>query len=110
MVSDIKEMEIARGKHYHAWHLMESVEYMHPVGDKPATHVRFLRYSAARHPHLSRVTARRHAKQMAYEEYGKAGYMVLVCDGGAACPFFFDPFKGGFNPVTLKFDEGDSSG
>ena len=36
--------------------------------------------------------------------------MALVCDGGEACPFFFNPFKGGFNPVTLKFDKGDSNG
>ena len=110
MASDVKEMELAQGVHYHAWALDETTDYLRPIGDKPGRAIRFLRYSASRQPHLSRATARRHAKQMAEPEYGKAGYMALVCDGGAACPFMFDSFKAGFNPYTLKMEgAGDDS-
>ena len=29
---------------------------------------------------------------MASEEYGPSGFMALLCGGGDACPFLFDPW------------------
>ena len=49
-------------------------------------------YVAAKYPHSDRGTARRHAREMASEEYGPSGFMALLCGGGEACPFLFDPW------------------
>ena len=104
MISDAEALEIAQGVHYHAWALMEHGTHLkHPA--KNGIHwMRQLGYGPARQPHRSRQTARRHAKKMAEPEYGTAGYMALICDGGASCPFMFEAFRPGFNPHTLKFE------
>ena len=104
MVSENEQIEIAQGKHYHAWHLDYALDYLGGRGDCPGRAISHLAYTAARQPHRDRSTARRHAKQMAEPEYGSAGYMALVCDGGAACPYFYDTFKPVFNRITLKWD------
>ena len=104
MVSDVEALEIAEGVHYHAWALMEHGFNMRLPRKDGIQYMRQLGYVASRQPHQSRQTARRHARQMAEPEYGKAGYMALICDGGAACPFFFEAFRPGFNPDTLKFE------
>ena len=40
-----------------------------------------------------RVKARRHAKQMAEADFGPSGYMALLCGGGDACPYTFEPWE-----------------
>ena len=104
MVSENELREIAQGKHYHAWHLDRALDYIRAIGDRPGRVISHLAYTAARQPHRDRSTARRHAKQMAEPEYGAAGYMALVCDGGAACPYFYDVFQPTWNPFTFKTD------
>ena len=49
-----------------------------------------------------RVKARRHAKQMAAEDFGPSGYMALLCGGGDACPYTFEPWE----PNFLKAEGG----
>ena len=86
-ISDMEAMEIAQGDHYHAWALMPSVQRLD--SGKLYSH---LVYAGARQPHKDRSTARRHAKQMAQGDYGKAGYMALKCIGGEGCPLMHNPF------------------
>ena len=86
-LTDVQAAELAEEKHYHAWALMPMATTIHT--GRTMTN---LAYVAAKYPHKNRVTARRHAKEMAVKEYGKPGYMALLCIGGDACPFLFDPW------------------
>ena len=88
-LTDIQAADLATGKHYHAWALGPLPYTMITTGRTLTT----LAYVAAKLPIADRNTARRHAKQMAEGEYGKAGYMALLCGGGDACPFLFDPWE-----------------
>ena len=85
------ELEIVEGPHYHAWALMPSL-YTFTTGQ---TMTRLV-YTASKRPYLSRVTATRHAKQMAGPEGGKSGYMARLCGGGQNCPYTFEPWVPSF--------------
>ena len=79
-VTDLENIEIAQGKHYHAWVLLPHVTTLYN-GHK----VSHLAYSPSMQPHTDRTTARRHAKQMG----DGGGYMALKCGGGEECPLLF---------------------
>ena len=83
----VTELEIAEGPHYHAWALMPSLQTF--TTGRTMTQ---LVYVASKRPHLSRVTATRHAKKMAGPEAGKGGYMARLCGGGENCPYTFEPW------------------
>ena len=103
--SKLEWAEIAEGVHYHAWALMPSVHIL-----STGRRMTQLVYAASMQPHRDRTTARRHAKQMAEPENGKAGYMALKCGGGASCVFMFDPFnpfpEGPVDPVDAFAQSG----
>ena len=82
--TDLENIEIAQGQHYHAWALLPHVTTLH-TGQRLSSLV----YAASMQPHLDRSTARRHAKQMGEAGYGPSGYMALKCGGGEACPLLF---------------------
>ena len=86
-MTDLQAVELTKGKHYHAWALSPLPTTLY-TGRTMTT----LAYVSAKYPYPDRQTARRHAKQMANEEYGPSGYMTLLCGGGDACPFLFDPW------------------
>ena len=92
----VTDLEIVEGRHYHAWALLPSMHTF--TTGRTMTQ---LVYVASKHPHRSRSTARRHAKQMAESDYGKGGYMALLCGGGEACPYTFEPWE----PNFLKASE-----
>ena len=87
----VTELEIVEGPHYHAWALMPSMHTF--TTGRTMTQ---LVYVASKQPHRDRSTARRHAKKMAESEYGKGGYMALLCGGGEACPYTFEPWEPNF--------------
>ena len=67
--------------HFHNWILGERTSNF---GGQPWTS---LVYSATLRPYHNRMTARNHAKPFMDPAYGKAGVMVLKCDGNpATCP------------------------
>ena len=82
-MTDLENIEIAQGPHYHAWALLPHLTTV--MGRKYS----FLAYSASMLPHLSRSTAQRHAKQMSAGDYGSGGYMALKCTGGDGCPLLY---------------------
>ena len=86
-MTDLQSVELTKGKHYHAWALGPLPTTLY-TGRTMTT----LAYVAAKYPHADRGTARRHAREMATEEYGPSGYMALLCGGSQACPFLFDPW------------------
>ncbi len=86
-MTDLQAVELTKGKHYHAWALMPMLSTIY-TGRRMTSLV----YVAAQYPHADRSTARRHAREMATDEYGPSGFMALLCGGGQACPFLFDPW------------------
>ena len=93
----VTDLEIVEGRHYHAWALGPSMHTF--TTGRTMTQ---LAYTAAKQPHTNRSTARRHAKQMAAADFGPSGYMALLCGGGEACPYTFEPWE----PNFLKASEG----
>ena len=82
------ELEMVDGEHFHAWALLVAPYTMLTTGRT----ITQLSYCAAKQPYSNRATATRHAKRMADPEMGKLGYMALKCNGGAACPYLFEPW------------------
>ena len=95
----VTDLELVEGRHYHAWALMPSM-YTFTTGRTMTQLV----YSASKQPHADRGTAHRHAKQMAEPEYGSGGYMALLCGGGEACPYTFQPWEPSFLKVEDAFN------
>ena len=69
-------------KHFHRWHLGQTT-YTGVDGEPWGT----LAYIPTLRPYNDRQTARNHGLQFG------GNPMVLQCDGGAGCPYRFDPFK-----------------
>ena len=99
-VTDLQNIEITKGKHYHAWALLPTVVTLYTGQQLSSLH-----YTASMQPHRDRSTARRHAKQMAESVYGKGGYMALLCGGGEACPllhYLGTPFAAQVEPSAAE--------
>ena len=86
-VTDKENVEIAKGKHYHAWALMPTVETFGAHANFKVE--RHLAFGASMLPHKDRSTALRHAKVLDDGYYGRGGYMARECIGGGGCPLLF---------------------
>ena len=86
-VTNEKNVEIAKGPHYHGWALMPTANTYGAHADFKV--VRTLHFTASMQPHKDRSTALRHAKALDDGYYGRGGYMARECIGGGGCPLLF---------------------
>ena len=99
-VTDLQNIEITKGKHYHAWVLGPSITTIY-TGQEISS----LTYGASMFAHLSRATATRHAKEMAGPGCDKSEYMARKCGGGVNCPllhYLGTPFAAQAEPEAVE--------